>query len=75
MAEVIIRERLWRDFAAVARQERRNAEELAAQVLRDYVQQVADEELLQRSELAARRARFPIDKTEQIIRLARSGRT
>ncbi len=31
-------------------------------------------ELLQRSELAARRAKFPIDKTEEIIRRARRGR-
>ncbi len=31
-------------------------------------------ELLQRSELAARRARFPIDKTEEMIRRTRRGR-
>jgi hypothetical protein len=74
MAEVIIRERLWQDFMAVARQKRRKAEKLAERVLRDYVQRVADEELLQHSELAARRTKFPIDKTEEIIRRARRGR-
>ncbi len=74
MAEVIIRERIWQDFMAVARQKRRKAEKLAERVLRDYVQRAADEELLQRSEQAARRAKFPIDKTEEIIRRARRGR-
>jgi hypothetical protein len=74
MAEVIIRERLWRDFAAVARRKRRKAEKLAERVLREYVQRAADEELLRRSEQAAGRTKFPVDRTEEIIRRARRGR-
>ena len=41
---------------------------LAQQVLSDYLQQVADEELLSRSARAARRARFKTDATEEIVR-------
>jgi hypothetical protein len=74
MAEVSIREQLWQDFVAVARQRRRKAERLAETVLRDYVRQVADEELLQRSARAARRTKFPIDQTEELIRRARRRR-
>ena len=49
MAEVVIREKLWKDFVAIARQQSQNAETLAEQVLRDYVQRITDEELLSQS--------------------------
>jgi hypothetical protein len=74
MASVIIREKLWKDFVAVARQKKRKAERLAEGVLRDYVQRVADEDLLLRSEQAARRAKFPVDQTEDVIRQTRRNR-
>ena len=74
MAELVIRERLWQELVAVARQRRQRAQELAERVLRDYVKRVADEELLARSERAARRAKFPIGKTEEIIRQVRRNR-
>lgn len=68
MAQITIRERLWRDVMAVARRRRQQAEVLVENVLRAYVQRVADEELLSRSEQAARRARFRIGEAEELVR-------
>lgn len=71
MAQLTIQEDLWRRFAAVAQQRRRKPEILAEGLLRDYLQRAADEELLARSEQAARRTSFPIGQTEELIRLHR----
>jgi hypothetical protein len=74
LAEVVIREKLWKDFVAVARQQRQKAETLAEQVLRDYVQRITDEELLSRSARAARRAKFRMQETEEIVKKFRDSR-
>jgi hypothetical protein len=50
VAEVKIPENLWQDFVAMARQQRAKPEALAEKVLRDYLQRVADEDLLAHSE-------------------------
>lgn len=68
MAEVKIQEGLWQEFVSTARKQRRKPEILAAKVLRDYLQRVDDEDLLARSEHAARRTKFRIEDTEEIIR-------
>ena len=68
MPAVSIRESLWSNLVAVAEKKRKKPEALAQQVLSDYLQQVADEELLSRSARAARRARFKTDATEEIVR-------
>lgn len=68
MPELKIRKGLWEDFVAVAERQSKKPESLAQQVLRDYVQQFSDEELLARSSAAARRAPFRMDETEQTIR-------
>ena len=44
------------------------AQALAERVLQEFVQRVSDEELLARSEQAARRARFRIGEAEEIVR-------
>jgi hypothetical protein len=49
MAEITLPERLWQDFTTVAKRQRRKAETLAEEVLRDYLQRKADEVLLARS--------------------------
>jgi hypothetical protein len=68
MAAVKIRERLWEDFVAVAHKQQKSPEALAQRVLRDYIRQVSDEQLLQQSERAARRTKFPIQQTEAVVR-------
>jgi hypothetical protein len=68
MPEVMIRDSVWREFVAVAQKKRTAPEALAQRVLRDYVQQVSDEELLVRSSRAARRAPFSIRDSESIVR-------
>jgi hypothetical protein len=74
LAEVKIPETLWQDFVAVAKRQRHQPEALAQEVLQEYLQRIADEDLLADSERAARRARFPIEKTEEIIRQYRRKR-
>ena len=68
MAQVTIAEKLWSQFAAVAKQQSQKPEALAGKLLRDYLQRVADEELLARSEHAARRRPFRIDEAEHVVR-------
>jgi hypothetical protein len=68
MAELTIQEALWNAFVAVAQREQTPPQELAERVLRDYIQRASDEELLVRSERAARRAPFRIADTEEIVR-------
>ncbi len=72
MVEIEIQDALWDEFAAIARSQRTPPEALAEQVLREFVQRVSDEALLARSERAARRSRFRIEETENIIRQHRS---
>ncbi len=60
MAKVIvpvrIPERLWEEFARIARRRRRKPESLVEKMAFECVQRIADEELLAASESAARRA-------------------
>lgn len=72
MAEVMIQENLWRDLVAVAQKQRQEPQTLAQKVLRDYVQRVSDEELLERSARSARRAKFRMADAEEIVRRYRS---
>jgi len=71
MAAITVREEVWQDLVTLARQRRRRAESLAEEALRDYLQRAADEDLLARSERAARRAPFRIEETEEVIRRTR----
>jgi hypothetical protein len=74
LAEIVIRETLWKDLVALARERHQKAEALVEQVLRDYVQHVADEELLSRSARAARQAKFRMQETEEIVKKFRASR-
>lgn len=75
MAEVKIAETLWTDFVALAQRQRRRPEALAEKALRDYMDRLADEELIAETARAARRAKFRIQDTEEIIRQYRRKRT
>jgi hypothetical protein len=72
MVEIEVQDALWDEFAAIARSQRTSPAVLVEQVLREFVQRVSDEALLARSEQAARRTRFRIEETEQIIQQHRS---
>lgn len=68
MAQLTIPEKLWRQFATVAQQRQQKPARLAEKLLRDYLQRLADEDLLVRSERAARGQPFRIDEAEELVR-------
>lgn len=68
MPELNIKKALWDEFVAVAERQNKTPEHLAQQVLRDYVQQFTDEELLERSCAAARRTSFRMNESEDVVR-------
>jgi hypothetical protein len=68
MAEVRVRDRLWQDFVTVAQKQQKAPQALVQRVLEDYIQRVTDEELLARSARAARRTRFRLGQTEEVVR-------
>jgi hypothetical protein len=68
MPDLKIEKHLWEELVSVAGRRKQKPETLARQVLRDYIQQVSDEELLERSAAAARKAPFRMAETEEVIR-------
>jgi hypothetical protein len=68
MVELEIQDALWHEFVAIAQRQQTPPRALAERVLREYIQRTADQELLARSEQAARRARFRIEETEEVVR-------
>lgn len=74
MAALVIRDKVWKDFVSLAQQRHQKPDVLAEQVLREYVQRMEDEELLARSARAARRAKFRMEETEDIVKRFRRHR-
>jgi hypothetical protein len=74
MPERKINKGLWEDIIAIARKRKRKPESLACDVLRDFIQHFTDEELLQRSAEAARRAPFRMEQSEDVVRYHRRTR-
>jgi len=68
MVELEVQEALWSDFAAAAKRHGTPPQTLVEQLLRDFIQRTSDEELLARSEQAARRARFRMADAEEVVR-------
>jgi hypothetical protein len=68
MAEVTIKESVWKKLVQVARLRRKTPEVLADVALREFLRREADEELLERSSRAARGTAFSLGQTEEIIR-------
>jgi hypothetical protein len=68
MPAVEIRQGLWNDLLTAAEKQRQKPETLANQALQDFLQRVADEDLLARSARAARRAPLRAADTEEAIR-------
>jgi hypothetical protein len=68
MPAVKIRQGLWKDLVTAAEKQRQKPETLANQALQDFLQRMADEELLARSAAAARRAPLRMADSEEAIR-------
>lgn len=68
MPDLTIRQGLWDDLVVVAEKQRKKPQTLAQQAIQEYVQRKSDEELLERSATAARRAPFRMSETEAVIR-------
>lgn len=74
MPELKISKGVWDDFAAIAEKRNRKPDALAQDVLREFIQQFTDEELLERSSEAACRALFRIEDSEDLLRRHRLSR-
>ena len=71
MPKIEIRQSLWDHLVAAAQRQKQKPEAVAQQALREYLERLSDEELLQQSAAAARRAPFRIEESEEIVRQRR----
>jgi predicted transcriptional regulator len=67
MHEVRIRDEIWDDLKSAAERQQRKPETLANQALKEFLHRMADQELLDRSRAAARRARLRLPNVERAI--------
>jgi hypothetical protein len=72
MPALKIRQDLWNDLQAAAAKKGEPAESLVNKALQEFLNRVADEELIARSQGAARRAKLRIGDTELAIRRQRA---
>lgn len=68
MRELVIKKDLWQEFVTLARRLRRSPLTLAETALRDCMQRLEDEELLDASARAARRTGLQVQDVEDVIR-------
>jgi len=68
MHAVKIRQSLWNDLQTAAEKQRQKPETLADQAVREFLQRMADEELLAGSARAARRSPLRAADTVEVIR-------
>jgi hypothetical protein len=68
VAEVTIQENVWQGLVKEARRRRKKPEDLADAVLREYLERLADETLLDKSARAAQATSFRANQSEEIIR-------
>jgi predicted transcriptional regulator len=74
MAAIKVRDQLWNELSAVAKRQKKSPTAVAQHALREYIRQFNDEELLNRSGAAARRAGFPASKSELVVKQYRRRR-
>jgi len=72
MPDLKIRQQLWNDLKAAAAREGQPPESLATKALQEFLARLADEDLIARSQRAARRSNLPIGETEAAIRRHRA---
>jgi hypothetical protein len=70
--DVHLDEALWQELMLSARNRPRIARNLLEKAVREFLERAADEELLARTAREARRAKFKIEDTEEIIRRHRA---
>lgn len=68
MPAISLRQAIYDNLVLAAEKQHKKPETLVQQVLQQYFQQLSDDELLERSSKAARRAPFRTDETEEVIR-------
>lgn len=68
MQQIAVEPRLWSDIVTIADRKHQRPDAIIRQALREYLQRAADEELLIRSERAARRAPYRASQAEEIVR-------
>ena len=71
MAEIKVRDQVWRDFVSVAKKKQKKPEALAERLLRDFLERTADEDLLRRSLQTARRSPYSISQIEAAVKARR----
>jgi uncharacterized protein len=72
MPDLKIRQALWNDLQAAAAKQGEQPESLASKALKEFLDRLADDDLIARSQRAARRAKLRIGEAEQAIRRHRS---
>ena len=60
--------RMWKDLMSAAERKSRKPQAMAKEALRDYLQRLEDDELLEASCADARRSGFDFDKREEVIK-------
>ncbi len=60
--------RMWKNFVSAAERKSRKPQAMANEALRNYLQQLEDEELLEASTEDARRSGFDFEKTDDAIK-------
>jgi hypothetical protein len=72
MPEITIREDLWNDIKSIARRKRESPSEFAQSVLEDYLQMLADDDLLERSRRSAQALNLRTRDAESLVRKIRN---
>jgi hypothetical protein len=72
MPDLKIRQQLWNDLQAAAARQGQPPESLVTKALQEFLDRLADEDLIARSQRAARRSKLPIAETERAIRRRRA---
>jgi hypothetical protein len=72
MPDLRIRQQLWNDLRAAAAKQGEQPESLATKALQEFLDRLADEDLIARSQHAACRSKLRIADTEQAIRRHRA---
>lgn len=75
MAEIRLRDQLWQSFVRVARSKQKRPEVLAENVLSEFVERAADEDLLRRSAKTARRSPLTVAQIEAGVKARRRARS
>lgn len=68
VATMAFREKVWKELVDLARRKRTKPETLAERAVIDFLQRVTDEDLILRSESAARKRGLASSRAEELIR-------